>query len=325
MALRLMDTDKIWGCKKEATPYTAETLVAANYNQRVYDISISPDIESYARKLCRGDTSRDKSISGKRKCTASCTVDLYPGATVATAPTYFDMIECCGWRKVTHGATGISLAPHALYNRVPMTIEVAFPEEGTTPRHIVIKMKGAMGKLKIESPEIGQPIKLMFEFTGVLVDITTRAYVDMIIPTAFDSALPPAVLATTFSFYGTWQFPKKFTVDGGEDIQLFSDISQAAGCSGSRVADRNMVGDCNPDMFVTDDVDYLDSQVNNTTGALSVTIGGSVPFYLTAPAVQIVGSYTPEVDEGHIRNPLKLEFKRNLGNDEFEILQGSKS
>lgn len=324
--LRLMDTTKIWGCAKESTPYTAETLTAADYNQRVYDIKISPEIESYARKLARGDYSRDISISGKRKCTASCTVDLYPGSTVATAPKYFEMIECCGWKQIAHGATGISLTPNAAYNRVPLTIEVAYTEEGTTPRQCVVKMKGAMGKLKIESPQVGQPIKLMFEFTGVLVSISTRAYASMVTPTAFDTSLPPAVLAATFSFYGTWQYPNKFSVDGGEDVQLFSDISQAAGYDGARVVDRNMVGDCDPDMVVVDDIDYLTSQQNNTTGALSVTIGGSVPFYLSAPAAQIVSSYNAEVREGHLTNPIKIEFKRSTyGNDEFEILQGSKS
>ena len=324
--LRLMDTNKVWGCVKETTPYTAETLTASNFNQRVYDIKISPEIESYARKLARGDYSRDVSISGRRKCTASCSIDLYPGSTVATAPTYFEMIECCGWKKINHGATGISLTPNALYNRVPMTIWVLIPEEGTTPRQIAIKMKGAMGKLKIESPQIGQPIKLTFEFTGVLYDITTIANASLITPTAWDTALPPAVLACTFSFFGTWQFPNKFSMDSGEDIQLFSDISQTAGYDGARVVDRNMMGDCDPDMVVPADVDYLTPQVNNTTGALSITIGGSVPFYLTAPAAQIVGSYNGEVQEGHVKNPLKIEYKRGtVGNDEFEILQGSKT
>ncbi len=324
--LRIMDTTKVFGFKKEGTAYTAETLTSANYNQRVYDIKISPDIEMYARKLLRGDYSKDVSISGKRKCTASCSVDLYPGSTVATAPTYFDMIECCGYKKLAHGATGISLTPNALYNRVPGTIEVAYLEEGATPRQVVVKMKGAMGKLKIDSPQIGQPIKLSFEFTGVLVSITTKANASIIMPTAFDTSLPPAVLAVTFSLFGTWQFPNKFTIDGGEDVQLFSDISQAAGYDGARIADRNVTGDCDPDMVATADIDFLTSQQNNTTGALSVTIGGGVPFYITAPAVQLTSSYNAEVREGHLTNPLKLEYKRGAnGNDEYEVLQGSKT
>lgn len=324
--LRLMENKKTMGFKIETTPYTAETLAATDYNQRIYDIKISPDIEMYARKLARGDYSRDVSIAGKRKCSVSCSVDLYPGATAATAPQYFAMIRACGWKQTAYTTTGIGLTPNADYNRVPATIEVVYPEEGTAAKQLVIKMRGSMGKLKIESPQIGQPIKLTFEFTGVLDSITTRAFASILTPTAFDTALPPAVLAATFSFFGTWQFPSKFTIEGGEDVQCFVDISKAAGYEGSRVVDRNMAGDADPDMVVTTDIDYYTNQINNTTGALSVTIGGSPQIILSAPAAQIVDGYKPEVREGHIANPIKMEFKRSTnGNDEFEILQGAKS
>lgn len=324
--LRLMDVKKTMGFKIETTPYTAETLTSAEYNQRIYDIKVTPDIESYARKLARGDYSRDTSVAGRRKCVVTCTVDLYPGATASTAPQYFAMIRACGYKQLAHGSTGISLTPNADYNRVPGTIEVAIPEEGATPRQAVIKMHGAMGKLKIESSQIGQPLKLLFEFTGVLTSITTRAFASIITPTAFDTAACPAVLAATFSLFGTWQFPSKFSIDGNEDVKLFDDISKAQGYEGSRVVDRNMTMECDPDMVVTDDKDYYTDQINNTTGALSVTIGGSPKIVLSAPAVQIAGGNVPEPREGHVANPLKLELKRGTsGNDEFEILQGSKT
>jgi len=324
--LRLMENKVTMGFSLEDTAYTAETLTAADYNQRIYEVKVSPEIESYARKLARGDYSRDVSISGRRKCTVTCAVDLYPGSGVAVAPQYFAMIRACGYKQLAHGSTGISLTPNADYNRVPGTIEVVYPEEGATPRQIVVKVRGAMGKLKIESPQIGQPIKITFEFQGVLDGITTRANASLLTPTAFDTALPPAILAATFSFFGTWQFPSKFMIDGGEDVQMFSDISKAQGYEGARVVDRNAVMECDPDMVVTDDKDYLTSQINNTTGALSVTVGGSVPFYISAPVAQIVDSYKPEAREGHMANPLKIELKRSTsGNDEYEILQGSKT
>ena len=324
--LRLMEKLTILGCKKETVPYTAEILTASNYNQRIYDIKCTKDIESYARKLARGDYSRDVSIAGKRKVTITCSVDIYPGATVATAPAYFDMLEGCGYKKTAYTTTGIGITPHANYNRVPLTFEVAYNEEGSTPRQSVVKVKGAMGKIKLEATQIGQPMKVTFEFTGSLVSITTRAYASAIVPTAFDTSLPPAVLAATFSLFGTWQFPNKFSIDGGEVVDIFSDISTVSGYEGSRITDRNVTGECDPDMIVTDDFDYHTKQINNTTGALSVTIGGSVPMYITAPAVQIVSADTPDVREGHLTNSLKLEFKRGTtGNDEFELLQGAKS
>jgi len=324
--LRLMDNLKIFGFKLEDTPYTAETLTAANYDQRVYDIACNPEIETYARKLMRGDFSRDVSISGKRKGTVSCSVDIYPGSTAATAPRYFDMLRACGWKQITWGATGVSCTPNAQYNRVPATIEFSIPEEGLTPRQIVIKMKGCMGKVTFDSPQIGQPIKATFEFQGALESISTRAYASYVTPTAFDTSLPPAVLAATFSLFGTWQSPSKFTIDGGEDVQIFSDIADDSGYSGARIVDRNITGTTDPDMVVTDDLDLYTSEINNTTGAMSVTIGGAIPIIMSAPAAQIVSPYNQETREGHVANALKLEFKRGSnGNDEFELLQGSKT
>lgn len=323
--LRLMENTKALGFKIESTPYAAETLTSAEYDQRIFDLKITKEIESYARKLMTGDYSRHVSISGRRKCTCSFSVNMYPGSTVATAPKYFEMIQACGWKQITWGATGVSVSPHADYNRVPATIEVAYTEEGLTPRQLVIKMKGAMGKFTLESAQVGQPIKLNFEFQGVLDSVSTRAYASRIVPTAFDTSLPPALLAATFSFVSTWQFPTKFTIDSGEDVQIFSDLSQSSGYHGARVVDRNMTGSTDPDMVVTDDLDLYTEQINNSTSQLSITIGGAVPQFITAPAVQIVQG-NPEAREGHIANNLNLEFKRGSnGNDECEILQGSKT
>jgi hypothetical protein len=324
--LRLMDVQKTFGFSLESTAYTAETLTAADYNQRVYDVKISPEIESYARKLLRGDYSRDLSISGKRKCTVSCYVDLYPGSAVNVAPQYFAMIRACGYKQTAFGASGISLTPNANYNSVPGTIEVALPQEGLTPDQLVIKAYGCMGKLTVESPQVGQPIKLNFEFTGILHSVSTREFASLIVPTGFDTSLPPAMLAATFSLFGTWQFPSKFTVDSGEVVDLFSDISKAAGYGGAHISDRNMTMTTDPDMVTTTELDLYTDQINNTTGTFSVTIGGGVPIYLSAPTAQIVKGYDAEVREGHIANPLSLELKRGTyGNDEFEILQGAKA
>jgi hypothetical protein len=324
--LRLMDVQKTFGFSIEATPYTAETLTNADYNQRVYDVKITPEIESYARKLLRGNYSRDLSISGKRKCTVSCSVDIYPGSAANVAPKFFEMIRCCGYKQTAFGSSGISLTPNALYNSVPGTIEVAMPQEGLTPDQLVIKAYGCMGKLTLDSPQIGQPVKVTFEFTGILHSVFTRDYASLITPTGFDTSLPPAVLAATFSLFGTWQFPSKFTVDGGEVVELFSDISKGAGFGGAHISDRAMTMTTDPDMVTTTEQDLYSTQINNSSGTFSVTIGGSVPITFSAPTVQITKAYDAEVREGHIANSLSLELKRGTyGNDEFEILQGSKT
>jgi len=103
---------------------------------------------------------------------------------------------------------------------------------------------------------------------------------------------------------------------------LFGDISKASGYEGARVTDRNMNMSLDPDMVVLSDLDLYSSQINNSTGALSLTIGGNPQIVLSAPAMQIVES-KPGARENHVTNELKVEFKRSTyGNDEFQILQG---
>ena len=322
-----MENKPTVGFRIETVPYTAEqSFIAADYDQRIYGVKVDPKLEAYARKLVHGDYSRDRTVIGKHDATVSFSVDLYPGSAVNVAPTYFAMVQACGWLQTTFTTAGISLTPNANQNRVPGTIEVAFPEEGASPRQLVYRIKGAMGKLKITMNQVGQPAKLDFSFQGALYAITTRAYANIITPAGFDTALPPAVLAATFSFFGTTQYPAKFEIDGGEKLEMFSDITDPTGYSGARISDRIVTGTMDPDMMVPADLDLYSSMLNNTTGTLSMTIGGAVPIVISAPTAQIVEAYKDAKREGHLVNQLKIEYQRGTnGNDEVEILQGAKS
>jgi len=324
--LKLMWEKVTMGFKKETTAYTAETLAVTDYDNRAYDIKVSPNIEMYATKYSRGDFSKEVDIPGREMATVSFTVDIYPGSAVNVAPKYFEMFECCGYKQTAFGATGISLTPNADYTNVPATIEVVYPQEGTTPSQIVFKVIGAMGKVRIENSQVGQPCKAIFEFTGALSGVTTRAYGSILIPTGFDTSRAPALLAATFSLFGTWQYPSKFTIDGGEVVELHTNIARASGYEGAHISNREVTMECDPDMDVTSSLDLFTNHRNTTTGQLSITIGGAVPLYITAPAVQIEESYIPEAREGHLVNNLKLKLKRSTnGNDELELLMGSKS
>lgn len=324
--LKLMWEKTTIGFKTETTAYTAETLAASDYDNRAYDIKVSPEIEKYLSKASHGDFSKELNVSGKRKGTVSFSVDIYPGSAVNVAPKWFEMFQSCGYKQTTFNATGISLTPNADYTNVPATIEVVMPQEGTTPQQNVIKLAGCMGKVKIESAQVGQPMKAVFEFTGRLEDIYTRLYANIIVPSGFDTGRSPAMLAATFSLAGTWQFPSKFSIDGGEKIELYSAIHKSTGYEGAHVVDREMTMECDPDMDLISSLNLFEDHVNNETGQLSITIGGAVPIYMTAPAAQITDSYKPEQREGHVVNPLKLDLKRSTyGNDEFELLQGAKS
>jgi len=321
MTLKLVRQKRTLGFKLESTPYTAETLAATDYDFSAYDIEYSPAIESYARKLARGDFSLDTSVSGRRSIEASWSVDFHGGAAAGTAPQYFQMLRACAMEQ-SASATGVWLKTAADQDRVPATIEIVERQEGLTPKTLVIKAHGCMGNPRLSFDQVGNPIKIEFSFKGVLTSVTTRLAAAMITPTAFDSKLPPAVLAATITLFGNTQGVGRFVLDLGNEVEIFTDASKAQGYEGARVVGRNPSIELDPDMLVSTDEDLFTQQTSNNTGQLSITVGENL--YISAPAAQYVQTYTPGEREGHVTNEIRCELKRSSGDDEVEILQGSK-
>lgn len=316
--LRLISSRRILGFKIETTPYTGETLTASDYGYSVYDIDVSPSIESYGRKLARAEYSHDVSIAGRRTGEIKWKVDLYHLSSMTTPPRYFDMLRACGLSQ-TIGAGGVSLTT-STNGRVPATIEVAEPQEGATPDWLVWRFTGCMGTARLTCDSVGKPIRIEFTFRGAFAGVSTRAYASQIIPASFDTAIPPAVLAATINLFGTWLPLSKFTIDLGNDIELFDEASSSAGVSGARVTGRRVVAECDPDIYTTSVLDYYSPQIWNQTGELTITVGAIT---ISAPAAQIIDAYKPESRQGHSVHQMKLELQRSNGNDELTIKQGS--
>lgn len=323
--LRLITTKRTMGFKLESSPYSsAETLTTADYDFSIEQIEYSTEIEETVRKLARADTSPDTSVMGRTRGTVRCRVAMHQGSAVNSAPQYFQMLRACALKQTAHGATGISLVPHSDYDRIPATIEVVERQEGASPKQLVVRFRGAMGNARLTSERVGAPIYIEFDFTGVWTATTTRAYASQVLPTNFDTALPDAVLSATTYFFGTTQFIGKFSIDLGNQVELFSDPTRSEGYDGARVINRDVVMEIDPDMVVTDDADHFTSLKNATTGAINFQIGDMLK--ISAPKGQIISAYNPGDREGHVTNEMRIRFIRDTnGNDEFEILQGSKS
>lgn len=312
------------GFKIETTAYSGEDLATADYDVPAYNISYSPEIAMYARKLARGDYSRDTSIAGKRTITISFSVDLAYSGTAATAPTYFKCLRACGMKQTTHGATGVSLVPHAEYSNVPATIEVVEKDDGTSPSQVVVKATGCMGNARFVLDDVGTPIRIEFEFKGVLDSITDRAYADIIAPTGFDSQLPDAVLGATITLFSEVQQLNTVTIDLGNVTEIYTDPSRTQGVEGARIVDRNPFAEIDPDLDLIASRGNYARHTGNTEGQFYMEVGSNIT--ITAPKSQIVQSYSPGDREGHVTNQMRVELKRDTnGNDELEILQGSKT
>jgi len=312
-----------FGLESDAHKFTNnETLNSANYIHGVYAIEYSKEIAMYMRALATGDWSKHLSMSGKMSGTVSFSVDFQEGATVSSAPSYFAMLRACAMSHNSN-ATGTWLITDSREDRNPATIEIVEREEGPTPRQKVVKLYGCMGNAKLVLDSIGNPVKVDFEFKGAIGSVGTRAYASIITPSSFDTTIPAAVLSATINLFSTIMYLSKFTIDLGNVLEPFTDPTNTGGIDGFHVVDRNPSMEMDPDMRIPSDIDLHANHTTETTGALSISIGSK--FTLSAPVAQLVQTDNPTTREGHVADQIRLEFKRSSGNDEFEILHGSKT
>ena len=319
--MSFMTTRATLGFKIESTPYTAETLTANEYNIAAKGVSYSGEIPMFERKLARGDYSKDPSVAGKRSVKISFTVDLYVSSNLKDPPSYFGCLRACGLKQTVHGTTGVSLVTDSDYSNVPATIEVVEKDEGTAPVQVVVKARGCMGNAKLLINNVGEPISIEFEFTGVLVSITDRAHASLISPSGISTITPDAVLSAGVTMFGEAQCLNTLTIDLGNDVQLFTCPSYAEGYQGAHVVNTNPTLELDSDLeLIATQGDYA-RLTGNETGAFLTQVGGN--FSLSGPAVQLTKAYSRGDREGHVTNAKSLEFKRSSGDNELKILQGT--
>jgi hypothetical protein len=324
--LRYIEAKRVMGMRLEsaANQYTNnEVLSAADYCIPAYDIAYSPEVEEYARKLARGDYSRDKSIHGRRRGSVSFSVDLAPHATADQAPMVFMAMRGCGLQQNVNAGTGVWLTPHRDADRTPITIEVQELTEGSTPTGLKFRFFGCMGNVTGSCEQIGQPTKLRFEFSGAFFGVSPVASGSVITPASFDTADPPANMSMTLEMLSTVQFFGRYSFNLQNQLEAFDDPTMAGGVSGVRVVGRDPVFEIDPDLFTTDSDDWWTAIKSNNTTALSIALGRNL--YITAPAAQPIDGYKPGSRQGHVTNQLRFGLKRSSGNDEIEIRQGTKS
>lgn len=287
------------------------------------NISYTPEVAAMARKCAKGNLSNSTSIIGKQSCKLTFSVPINRAPTINVAPNYFKLLQACAMKETTH-TNGVSLVTHATKTYTPGYIEIIEKAEGTSPSQVVIKLQNAMGNAKFAIGDVGEPIKIDFEFSGKLLSIEDRAYANIVSPSDFDTNVPAAMISATITAFGDTQTFSKFTIDLGNTVELFSDPSDATGIGGAHVVSRNPSLEIDPDLeLIATQGDYA-RLLGNETGALAINYDeGRIT--LSAPAVQLTSAYNPAGREGHVVNNKRYELKGSAGDDEFELLIGSKS
>jgi hypothetical protein len=200
--------------------------------------------------------------------------------------------------KQYSSTNGVWLKPDADYSNVPGTFEFVERDEGTSPSQLIIKAHGCMGNAKLVCDEVGKPMRIDFDFKGVLTSITDRAYASILTPTGWDTPQPEAILGATTTIFAENMKFGKVAFDLGNDVQGWTDPSKAQGLEGYRIADRNPSLEIDPDMYLVATSGMEARQRLNTTGALALYAGNHI--LISAPAAQIVDSYKPGEREGHV-------------------------
>jgi hypothetical protein len=141
-------------------------------------------------------------------------------------------------------------------------------------------------------------------------------------PTGFSITQPDAVLGVTTTIFSESAKYDKITIDLGNDVQLFTNPADASGYEGARVVNRDPKLEIDPDLMLRATNDSYTRHINNTTGAFSLMTSR---FTISAPKAQFEQTMKVGDREGHVVHNMKFGLKRNLGNDELSILQGSRS
>lgn len=153
--------------KLEATPGTAETPTATDFDLVLVDGELKPNIDFDSPNFNTGSHAKLADIPGMKTGTFSCKVPLRPGDTVATAPKYAKLFKACGAIGAVEGTDkGYSLTPLNTGDTIPCTVWEVMIDRGATPAGIKQKLAGAMGNLKFGADGIGKPIYAEFTLTG---------------------------------------------------------------------------------------------------------------------------------------------------------------
>lgn len=319
---------KYVGFKLESSPYTApqSDLLQADFDLLVEDIKYSPNIEESKLNYANGDSSAFKSVMGKSDCTVSFKVPMTQGATAATAPKWFKCAKACGAKETTYTTTGISLTPDISCGAVPAYIEIHEVSDGASPIPLVIQVRGAMGAMKIVPNNVGTPVYVEFEFKGVLQGIEDRAALTK--PTGYDTVQPAVLMNTTVTVFGEAIDIEKFTLDTKNKVELYTDPAAGLnGYSGARVARSKSdpaTLQVDPTLMSIANRAIYSRWTNGTTGAFVCDLGTLL--HITAPACQIVKAYDGATRNSATVNTLNMILTRGAnGNDEWEILHGSKT
>ena len=323
------------GLKKETVNGTPDgtDLAAGDFDIRAYNITYSPEINEFKRKIATGDISPFSSVMGKQFGSLKFSIDLAPHQTgTDNVPNWGKVFETCGLKETVVATTSVEYVPTCTQSNETATIEVVDRDEGASPVQVVVTLVGAVGTVTLVMEELGMPLRADFEYTGalghaetpVIVGIRDRAFGSIITPGSFLTSVPDAILASTLTQFGEAQDVNSVTIVQGNEISMVTLPSAGTGLKQAMIVNRDPTMTLDPYLDTVANRDNFTRWKAGTTGAFSMTVGsGASSFTVSAPKAQIVTAFDGSDRDGLVTNAMEFTLTRNSDSDEkvLSILQ----
>lgn len=298
------------GAKVEGTEGSPETLVAADYDLEVENISIGPDLPFFAKEAVSPSLSKFKGTSGgPRLCRIGFEVEVRGSGTPATPPSYGVLFRGCALAE-NIGGSEVDYDPVSTGFE---TITLAVNTDG-----VKWQIYGAMGTLRLTEVS-GEPGKWAFEFLGVFVGPVDEA---MPVVPSYDDQDPEAFVGAIATVGGDSFFFKTMEFDLANVLSPREKPSAVGGVFSVRVTDRVPTMSIDPEMDNVATEDFFGDLLAMTEQAVQVIHGGTAGniVEVNAPAFQYEGLEPVDRDGFVVLNATgRLNRNTAAGDDEFNI------
>jgi len=303
--------------KIEGTSGDAEALTSTHHDIKFFDVTVNPEIESYAQEFASGRHSKGRAIMGKRKVTFTAKAALLTSANTGIEPAIGKAWRACG--LANSGSGQQVYKPNAANDAVTATIwAVLWPTSGTTA--VIVKGRGCMGNCVITMDSLGAPLVATFTFTGALYGIVDEAS-----PPAFgtpNTGYAPGTVSSVIEYDSDAQQVNKFSLDFGNTVELDVDPANSTGYAAAYISKRNPKLSLGTKAKLLSGNDHYDRWVTGTEAAFKLATAKNnhaLLYEIGAPKAQIVSM--PLASGGELWNwEQTFELHENAGNDEFSII-----
>ena len=224
---------------------------------------------------------------------------------------------------VTGGTSGASATPASLEDSgiewKPLSDDPATVSMGLFTDGLKRSIKGARGKVKF-SLKSGEPAMIDFEFQGVFTDVVNAS---MLTGVSHETSLPPVFLDAQMSIDDYAAIVSSIELNCENTLSPRESVNDANGILSYRITERNFTGSIDPEMVLTDTIDFFDLFANNTSRKLDFTLGSQSgnKFRFYIPKLTISDLSDDDRDGIDVAGLGFDLIAHNQGDDELTILQ----